>query len=249
MRREMRRRKKKWKMIGLAFLFFLLFLAVAALIAFKMFTVEKVVVTGSERYSDEAIEEWLLNDEYSWNSLYVYFKYKFEEPGELPFVESMELTLKSPHTLKVEVQEKVLLGRVYIETLGQNAYFDKEGIVVEMSSEVIDNVPKINGLDVEQIVLNEKLPIKGKSVLKNLLSLTQILKKYELAPGSIKYGEEGNYTLKFGKISVALGQAQNFNTKILRLSYIMPKLEGEKGVLHLENWTENTTDITFEKTH
>lgn len=247
MRRERRRRKKKWKMAGLIFLFFLLILAVAALIAFKLFTVEKVVVTGSERYSDEAIENWLLDDEYSWNSLYVYFKYKFEEPEELPFVDSMTITLKAPHILNVEVQEKVLLGRVYIDTTGQNAYFDKEGIVVEMSSEVIDNVPKINGLDVEQIVLNEKLPIKGKSVLKNMLSLTQILKKYELSPGSIKYGGEGNYTLKFGKISVALGQAQNFNEKLLRLSYIMPKLEGEKGVLHLESWTENTTDITFEK--
>jgi len=116
-----------------------------------------------------------------------------------------------------------------------------------MSSEVIEHVPKINGLDVEKIVLNEKLPIKGKSVLKNLLTLTQVLKKYELIPDSIKYGEEGNYTLKYGKISVALGQAQNFNKKIVRLSYIMPKLDGEKGVLHLESWTENTTDITFER--
>ncbi|MCI8300409.1 MAG: cell division protein FtsQ [Lachnospiraceae bacterium] len=247
MGRGRKRRKKKWKMAGLTFLFFLLFLAVGALIAFKVFTVEKLEVTGSERYSDEVIEEWLLDDEHSWNSLYVYFKYKFQEPKELAFVDSMELSLKSPHILKVNVQEKALLGRVYIDTMGQNAYFDKNGIVVEMSSEVIKNVPKINGLDVKQIVLNEKLPIKGKSVLKNLLALTQALKKYKLIPGSIKYGEEGNYTLKYGKISVNLGQAENFNEKILRLSYIMPKLEGEQGVLHLESWTENTTDITFEK--
>ncbi len=247
MRKERRRRKKKWKMAGLLFLFFLLFLSVGALIVFKVFTVEKVAVTGTERYSDEVIENWLLDDENSWNSLYVYFRYKFEEPKELPFVETAKVTLKSPHTLKIEVFDKILLGRVYINTLGQYAYFDKDGVVVEMSSEVIEHVPKINGLDVEKIVLNEKLPIKGKSVLKNLLTLTQVLKKYELIPDSIKYGEEGNYTLKYGKISVALGQAQNFNKKIVRLSYIMPKLDGEKGVLHLESWTENTTDITFER--
>jgi len=35
--------------------------------------------------------------------------------------------------------------------------------------------------------------------------------------------------------------------KILRLSYIMPKLEGQTGTLHLESWTEDTTDISFEK--
>ena len=34
---------------------------VGALIAFKVFTVEKLEVTGSERYSDEVIEEWLLD--------------------------------------------------------------------------------------------------------------------------------------------------------------------------------------------
>lgn len=247
MERERRRRRKKWKAAGLIFLFLLLFLAVGALVVVKVFTVEKVVVSGNEHYSDETIEDWLLDDEYSWNSLYVYFKYKFVEPKEIPFVDTMELSLKSPHTVEIKVYEKGLLGRVYIDALGQNAYFDKDGFVVEMSSEVIEGITKINGLDVDKIVLYEKLPIKGKSVLKNLLSLTQMLKKYGLVPDSIKYSDEGNYTLKYGKISVLMGQAQHLNEKVVRLSYIMPKLEGQKGTLHLESWTENTTDITFEK--
>lgn len=247
MEKDRRRRKGKRKAAGLVFLFLLLVLGVGAFIAVKLFTVEKVVVEGSELYPEEAIEQWLLNDEYSWNSLYVFFKYKFQEPEDLAFVESADVSLESPHTLKVTIYEKELRGRIYIDSMGQNAYFDKEGMVVEMSSEEIAGVPKITGMDVEQIVLNEKLPIKGNSVLKNLLSLTQILKKYELAPKSIKYGTEGTYTLKFGKISVRLGQAEDFNDKISRLSKILPKLDGQKGTLHLESWSENTTDITFEK--
>ena len=94
---------------------------------------------------------------------------------------------------------------------------------------------------------SDLLPIRGNSVLKNLLSLTQVLKKYELAPKSIRYGVEGSYTLKYGKISVLLGQAEDFNEKVSRLSKILPKLEGKKGTLHLESWSENTTDITFEQ--
>ncbi len=247
MGRQRKRRNRKGKMTGMAFLFFLLILAIAALIVVKAFVVKKVVVTGSTHHPEEVIEQWLLDDENSWSSLYVYFKYKFQEPRELPFVASMKVSLKSPQVLKIDVYEKEILGRVYIESLGQNAYFDKDGVVVEMSSEVIENVPKINGLDVKRIVLNEKLPIEGKSVLKNLLSLTQLLKKYQLEPESIKYGGEGNYTLKYGKLSVSMGQAQHFNEKVVRLSYLMPKLEGQKGTLHLESWTENTKDITFEK--
>lgn len=247
MGKHKKKRKKKWKIAVLIILYLLLFLSVGALIVIKLFTVEKMEVTGTKRYAEEEIEAWLLNDEYSWNSMYVYLKYKFSEPRELPFVDSVDLSLKSPHILKVKVHDKVLAGRVYVKTLGQNAYYDKDGIVVEMSSEVIKGVPNISGLDVEQIVLHEKLPIKGKSVLKNLLSLTQMLKKYKLEPDSIKYGEEGSYTLKYGKLSVLLGQAENFNQKIERLSYIMPDLEGQKGTLHLESWTENTKDITFER--
>lgn len=189
MGRGKRKQKKRWKTIGLTILMILLFLAIAALIVINLFTVKKVKVTGNEHYSDEAMKDWLLDDEYSWNSLYVYFKYKFVEPREMPFVDSMEVFLKSPQTLEIKVYEKALLGRVYIDALGQNAYFDKDGFVVEMSSEVIEGVPVISGLDVEQIVLYEKLPIKGKDILKNLLSLTQMLKKYEQVPENVRYGD------------------------------------------------------------
>ena len=242
-RREERKRKKRWKAIGLTFLITALFLAIAALVVIKVFVVEKVKVTGNEHYPDDAMEDWLLDDEYCWNSLYVYFKYKFVEPEEMPFVDTMEVFLESPHTLRIEVYEKALLGRVYIDALGQNAYFDKDGFVVELSSEV----PVVSGLEVEQIVLYEKLPIKGKNILKNLLSLTQMLKKYEQVPENIKYGEEGSYTLQYGGIKVLVGSAENLNEKIVRLSHVLPQLDGEKGTLHLESWTENTTDITFER--
>ena len=245
--REKRRRRKRWKIILSILLILLLLFLVGALLVFEVFTVKKVEVTGNERYSDEAIQESILNDEYSWNSLYVYFKYKFVEPEEIPFVDTMEISLKSPHVLKVKVYEKGLLGCVYMDALGQNAYFDKDGLVVEMSSDVIEGVPKVTGLDVDQIVLYEKLPIKGKSVLKNLLTLTQTLKKYELVPDSINYGKDGSYTLTYNGITVLLGQAQHLTDKIVRLSYIKPQLEGQTGTLHLESWTEDTATITFEK--
>lgn len=245
--REERKRKKRWKVRLAVILIILALLAIGALVMMKVFTVKTVKITGNVNASDETIKEWVLKDEYSWNSLYVYFKNKFVEPEDIPFVDTMEVSLKSPHVLEIKVYEKGLLGCVYMESLGQNAYFDKDGLVVEMSSEVIDGVPRITGLDVEEIVLYKKLPIKGKSVLKNLLSLTQSLKKYELVPESINYGKEGSYTVSYGEITVLLGQAQHLNEKILRLSYIMPQLEGQIGTLHLESWTEDTTDISFQK--
>lgn len=245
--KEERKKKKKWKIRLAVFLILAALLVIGALVVIKVFTVKKVIITGNVNCSEETVKEWVLKDEYSWNSLYVYLKNKFVEPEDIPFVDTVEVSLNSPHVLEIKVYEKGLLGCVYMEALGQNAYFDKDGLVVEMSSDVIEGVPRVTGLEVDEIVLYEKLPIKGKSVLKNLLTLTQSLKKYQLVPESIHYSSEGSYTLSYGSITVLMGQAQHVNEKVMRLSYIMPSLEGQAGTLHLENWTEDTTDISFQK--
>ena len=244
---EKRKKKKRWKIAGAAFLTAAAAAAFGAVVVVKVFTVEKTEVVGNEHYPAEKISDWLLDDEYSWNSLYVYFKYKFVEPKEMPFVDNMEVSLASPHVLKITVSEKMMLGRVYVDALGQNAYFDKDGFVVEMSSEEVEGVPKVEGLETDQIVLYEKLPIKKKSVLKDLLSLTQILKKYNMKPESIRYGGDDGFLLSYGDVSVMIGQAENLNEKVTRLAYIVPRLGGQKGTLHLESWAEYSTDITFEK--
>lgn len=245
--REKRKKKRKLKVVAIIFLILLLLLGISAVVVVKVFTVEKVVVTGNEHYENEMIEQWVLNDEYSWNTLYVYLKYRFKEPEEIPFVDTMEVTMQLPHTIEIQVYEKGIIGYVYLSSLGQNAYFDKDGFVVETSSEVIEGVPRVSGMEVESVVLYEKLPIKGKNVLKHLLSLTQMLKKYEMVPDNITYGTDKSFTLEYDKVKVLLGTAENLNDKILRLSYILPQLEGMSGKLHLESWTENTTDISFEK--
>lgn len=245
--REKRKQKKKRKLFLIIILSLLLLLAVAALVVVKVFTVSKVIVKGNEHYDDAMIEQWVLNDEYSWNTLYVYLKYRFREPEIIPFVDTMEITMHLPHTIEIQVYEKGMLGYVYLESLGQNAYFDKDGIVVETSSEIIEGIPRVSGLSVDSVVLYETLPIQDHSLLRNLLNLTQNLKKYELVPDEIIYSQNRTYALQYGDVRVLLGNAGHFNDKVLRLVYILPRLEGESGTLHLESWTEQTTDISFER--
>ena len=144
--------------------------------------------------------------------------------------------------------EKGLLGYLYMDSLGQNVYFDKDGFVVEMSTDVIEGVPQITGLTCGDAVLYEKLDVSGKDTLKDLLAVTQTLKKYNLVPDTINYDDQGNVTLQYGTITVNLGQATSLTEKVVRMEKIMPNLEGLTGILHLEDWTEDTTDITFEKT-
>ena len=245
--KEERRRKKRRK-IGLYILLILILLIAAGVfIVMNVFTVENVVVEGNELYSSTQIENMVLNDEYSWNSLYVDLKYRFVDIGELPFVDTMEVSLDNPHTVHIKVYEKGMLGYLYINSIGQNAYFDKDGFVVETSTEVIDGVPKITGISCEEVVLYEKLQLENSDILRDLLNLTQTLKKYNLLPDEIQYDSNMEPVLYYGTIQVKIGSEDNLSQKVVRLSIILPQLDGLSGTLHLETWTPETTDIIWDR--
>lgn len=231
----------------MVFLIFVLLLALAALVVWKVFTVENVEVEGNELYSSGQIEQLVLNDEYSWNSLYVLLKYRFVDMGEVPFVDTMEVKLKNPHTVQISVYEKGILGCLYIESIGQYAYFDKDGFVVETSTEEIPDVPKVTGVNCEEVVLYEQLPLERGEVLKDLLNLTQILKKYDLLPQEIHYDDKLMPTLDYGGTRVVVGSEDYLSQKVVRLSAILPQLSGLSGTLYLDTWTPDTTDIVFER--
>ena len=246
--REQRKRKKRRRIGLIVFLIFVLLLALAALVVWKVFTVEDVVVDGNEHYSDSQIEQIVLNDEYSWNSLYVELKYRFFNVGDVPFVDTMEISLDDPHTVHVYVYEKGILGCFYIDAIGQYAYFDKDGFVVETSGEERPDVPKITGIACSEVTLYEKLPLENDELLRCLLNMTQILKKYDLLPEEIHYNEEKESVISYGGVRVVIGTDDYLTQKVARMSSILPQLleKGASGVLHLETWTPDTTDAVFQ---
>ena len=248
--KEERRRRKRRKLQLYIFLTVALLLALVAFIVVEVFTVEQVEVEGNEWCPASQIEEMVLNDEYSWNSLYVVLKYRFTEIGEVPFVEEMEISLDDPHTVRIKVYEKGILGYLYLPVLGQNAYFDKDGFVVETSGNIIPGVPRVTGIRCDEVVLYEKLPLEDESILRLLLNLTQTLKKYELEPDEIAFDEKEGAIVYYDSIRVIVGNEENLSQKIIKLAAVLQKLEElelSSGTLHLENWTEESTDIVFDK--
>ena len=253
--KEERRRRKKRKIQLYIFLTVTLLLALAAFIVIEVFTVEHVEVEGNEWYQASRIEEMILNDEYSWNSLYVTLKYRFVDIGEVPFVDAVEVSLDDPHTVRIKVYEKAILGYLYIPVLGQNAYFDKDGFVVETSTNIIPDVPKVTGIRCDEVVLYEKLSLEDESILRLLLNLTQTLKGYELAPDEIAFDEKEGAIIYFDNIRVIVGGADSLTQRIQRLKEVyLPNARAiiqEEGLVggtvHLDKWTEKNKYVTFDK--
>lgn len=244
--REKRKKRARWKVILLTILSLALVIAVSVLIIVKVFVVKNVKVEGNVLYDEELIKSTILNDDYSWNSLYVFLKYTITDAKQLPFIDTMEIQLEDPSTLKIKVYEKGMLGYLYIPAIGENAYFDKDGIVVETSTRIIPDIPRIEGLQCSEVVLYEKLPIDSK-LLKQLLTLTQTLKRDGLEPDAVRYTTGQEPVLVYDEIEVNLGSMELLTQKVERIKKILPELEGMAGTLHLENWTEETTNIVFKK--
>ena len=73
-----------------------------------------------------------------------------------------------------------------------------------MSDRAIEDTPQILGIDCKKVVQYEKLPI-GSKRLKQLLTLTQSLKRNDLIPDSITYGVENEPVLTYGTVKVSMG--------------------------------------------
>ena len=128
-----------------------------------------------------------------------------------------------------------------------NLYFDKEGIVVESSSEEIEGIPRIKGIAFDNVELYKKLPVEEEDVFKKILNLTKLLDKYEIAPDSINFSQNLSVTLSFKDANVLLGKDIENDEKIVKLKQLLPDLQGMKGTLHLENYDEDMKNITFKK--
>ncbi len=244
--KEKRRRQRRLKRLLIALLVLIAVAIVSAFIVAKVFVVKTVKVEGNKLYNEQLIRETVLNDEYSWNSLYVLLKYTFMDTKEVPFIDTMEIKLNSPTCLTIKVYEKGLLGYLHVPVMNQMAYFDKDGFVVETSTRIIENVPKIEGISCEEVVLFEKLPIDDQQ-LRDMLTLTQTLKREGLEPDGIYFGAVNSPVVYYGNTEVWLGSTELLTQKVERLNEILPNVLGLEGVLHMENWTEETANIIFEK--
>ena len=71
--------------------------------------------------------------------------------------------------------------------------------------------------------------------------------KNALMPNAIFYDDKGHITIKYETYSIALGNSYLLEEKIDRMLRILPQIEGMYGTLHLENYSNQNTDIVFEK--
>lgn len=243
MKREYSRftlKQKIWMVVAAAVL-----LACAGMtLILSGYRVTNVEVVGNSHYTEQEIKDMVLKGNVFDNSLLLNIKYRNKSIEDIPFVEKMDVEVKSNDTIRIMVYEKKLAG--CISYLGNYMYFDREGIVVESSPQITEGVPEITGLRFNHVLLYEQLPVERSEIFQEILELTQLLDKYEIIADKIYFDTDNNVTLYFGDARVLIGSKNHIDEKIMQLSVIVPSIQGKAGVLDMREYEMGTTTLTFE---
>lgn len=209
------------------------------------YTVTTVYVEGNVHYTNEEIMEMVMGGRYGSNSLLLSLKYKDKGMEDIPFIETMDVTIENRNTIRITVYEKALAG--YVSYLGRYVYFDKDGIVVETSTEETAGIPQVTGLKFDHVILHEALPVENSEIFQEILNITQQLARYSMSADRIYFDKDYNVTLMFGEAKVSLGNSGYIDEKIMKLQYILPDLLGKKGTLDMREYSEDTKSYSFEQ--
>ncbi len=209
------------------------------------YTITTVYVEGNVHYTNEEIMEMVMGGRYGNNSLFLSLKYRDKGMEDIPFIQTMDVAIEAKDTVRITVYEKAMAG--YVSYLGRYVYFDKDGIVVETSTEKTTGIPQVTGLQFDHVILHEPLPVENPDIFSEILNITQQLERYSMSADRIYFDPDYKVTLLFGEAKVALGDSQYIDEKIMKLQYILPELAGKKGTLDMREYSEDTKSYTFEQ--
>lgn len=224
---------------------------VAVLLIFSgMYHVTDIVVADNARYTDDEIIEMTCDSPLAGNTLLFSKFHSRIYLDDVPFMEYVDVAMKDNHTLLLRVKEKQLVGVLNVS--GLDYYFDNTGTVVETAD--AENygdeklVPRILGLDIKRVNYGETLEIDS-GVLGTITAAARMIKKYQIHPDYLDYNTEDNtVSLIYGDVKVLVGTDTLLEEKMGRVAAILPQLENERGVLHLENFSDDTVNIVFIQT-
>ena len=104
----------------------------------------------------------------------------------------------------------------------------------------------VTGLKFDHVILHEPLPVEDAGIFRSILNITQLVNKYNLSVDRIYFGSDNALTLYFGEVKASLGTGENLDEKIMALQYMLPEIQGRSGTIGMENYTEETKNISFE---
>ena len=208
--------------------------------------VEDVVVEGSTIYTDQEIEDYVLQGDYTNNCVYNVLHNFFKPRKDIPFVDNVKVTMTGLNTNKITVTERTPFGYATTNEGAVALYFDEDGRITDISDKMLSNVLVWQDVIPSGEAVGEKV-VDDDVVLSSFLETARGLKANEVVLNSIRIDDGHNIFGQKNNIKINFGLKNDMDDKCKRLSIILPQIENQSGTLHLENFSPENTDIVFKK--
>ncbi len=239
-------KKKRHFRGGILLLLALLVIALGVLAVWNM-KLTDITISGSSYYSDDELLAYIFPEAKYYRTVMSFWNNRFGEHEDIPFVKSYELNITGLHSAQIVVYEKTIIG--YIPYMGNYLYFDTDGYIVETSTDMVEGLLFIDGINFDYFVLNSQLPVDDDSVFADVLVLSRVISQEELEVERVYFDSDLNITLMMGDLKVYLGSATLIEEKIHTLTDILPQIEDESGTLYLDSYStvNDTVEYIFKR--
>ena len=242
---QKKKRRHRKKYIKIAVLLLIAVLAITALTVFGLFRVSELVISGNEHYTATEVQQAIMQDGLCQNTLYLLWKFQDKERTEeaLPFLSGIEVRMVSPFKVEVQVYEKPEVA--YIQAQGTYIYFDREGVVMQTSEQIYEDIPEVSGITVDEVTLYERLKVTDEEKFDDVVTLASVLNRENLIPDEIRYSTRDELIVIFGNLNVIMGDGTDLEGKVTALKSILPNIEEEKGIIYMEDYSEDSQTVTY----
>lgn len=208
------------------------------------FDVRDVEIVGASYYTEEELEDYFLSNQVDHNTLLLYLKVKFGEKLDIPFIQKYDVDFVNQHAIKIQVYEKSLVG--CIEYMGEYMYFDKDGYILEISKEHMEDIPLVQGVQFQEMTIFQKLAVADDKIFNTIMEISQLISKYELVVDRVVFNLYNEVLLYSDNIKIMLGKKDTYDEEIAELSHLLPKAEGLKGTFDMRDF-KHGDNVIFNK--
>ncbi len=222
-------------------LIILLILASAVVVFITCFKLENVEIRPGIHYTEEEIRQRLFTKKTDNYTVFFVFRINKLDVPNLTFVEKVDVEMTDRNSVIIEVHDKAITG--CIEHMGSYVYFDREGIAVDSSTQRLEGIPLVKGVEFGGYTQGKPIDLGRSGVFDTLLEIIMLLGKNKLAADDITFGIRDDVTLHIGGHEILLGISDNYDLRVNNIKAALDVLPEGNYILDFRNYTENNREI------
>ncbi|MDO5293365.1 MAG: cell division protein FtsQ/DivIB [bacterium] len=215
------------------------------LLFYFSFSLKNIEIDECAYYTKDELLKYIQTDGWDHNTVLFCLDHKFSEQIEIPFIQKVTVEYVNKNSVKIRLYEKPIVG--CIEYMNEYIYFDKDGKVLEISSNRLSDITLYGGVSFSEMHIYDTLAVKDNEVFKKIMDLSQLISKYQVTIDEVMFDPSQNVKLYADQIQVLLGNRTSYEDQIAELVNMMPKLIGLKGELDMRDFKAGQSSTIFKE--